>query len=51
MDDFNVGVRSKSLGYDKLGEFCDLFNLTNLIKSESCFTDIHKSLRPHQFNF
>ena len=28
-DDFNVGMKSKSLGYDKLGEFCDLFNLTN----------------------
>ena len=28
-DDFNVGMKSKSLGYDRLGEFCDLFNLTN----------------------
>ena len=32
------------LGYDKLHEFCDLFNLTNLIKSATCFTKNHKSL-------
>ena len=37
-------MKSKSLGYDKLNEFCDLFNLTNLIKSETCFTKNHKSL-------
>ena len=44
MGDFNIDMKSKSLGYDKLDEFCDLFNLTNLIKSEICFTKIHKSL-------
>ena len=37
-------MKSKRLGYDKLDEFCDLFNLTNLIKSETCFTKNHKSL-------
>ena len=44
MGDFNLDMKSKSLGYDKLDEFCDLFNLTNLIKSETCFTKNHKSL-------
>ena len=42
MGDFNS--KSKSLGYDKLDEFCDLFNLTNLIKSETSFTKNYKSL-------
>ena len=41
MGDFNIDMKSKNLGYDKLDdEFCDLFNLTNLIKSETCFTKI-----------
>ena len=44
MGDFNIDMKSKALGYDKLDEFCDLFNLTNLIKSETCFTKNHKSL-------
>ena len=35
MDNFNLDMKSKSLEYDKLDEFCDLFNLTNLIKSET----------------
>ena len=25
MGDFNIDMKSKSLGYDKLDEFCDLF--------------------------
>ena len=37
-------MKCKSLQYDKLDEFCDLFNLTNLIKSETCFTNNHESL-------
>ena len=28
---------------NKLDEFCDLFNLTNLITSPTCFTKTHKS--------
>ena len=44
MGDFNIDVKSKSLGCDKFDEFCSLFNLTNLIKSETCFTKNHKSL-------
>ena len=45
MGDFNIGMKSKSLGDDKLDEFWDIFNLTNLIKSETCFKKNHKSLR------
>ena len=44
MGNFNIDVKSKSLGYDKLDEFCSLFNLTNFIKPETCFTKNHKSL-------
>ena len=29
-------------GFDKLEEFCDTFNLTNVIKSETCYTNNHK---------
>ena len=43
MSNFNIDMESKSLGYDKLDEFCDLFNLTNMIKSENCFAKYHKS--------
>ena len=44
MSDFNIDMKNKSLGYGKLDEFCNLFNLTNWIKSEICFTNNHKSL-------
>ena len=44
MGDFNIDMKSKSLVYDKLDEFCNLFDLTNLIKSETCFTKNHESL-------
>ena len=44
MGDFHIDVKSKSLGYDKLDKFCDLYNLTKLIKSKICFTKNHKSL-------
>ena len=37
MGDFDIDVKSKSLGYDKFYEFCDPFDLTNLIKLETCF--------------
>ena len=29
-------------GFDKLEKFCDTFNLTNFIKSETCYTNNHK---------
>ena len=44
MGDFDIDVKSKSLGYDQLDEFCDLFNFTDLIKSDICFIKNHKSL-------
>ena len=37
MGDFNIEMKSENLGYDKI-------NLTNLIKSETCFTKNHESL-------
>ena len=36
-------MKSRSLRYDKLDEFCDLLNLISLIKSETYFTKNHKS--------
>ena len=50
MGDFNIDVKSKNLGYDKLDEFCNLFNLANLIKSETRFTKNHKSVTDLLFN-
>ena len=43
MGDFHVDEKNKGLGYGKLGTFCDLFNLTNLIHSKSCLTKTCKS--------
>ena len=43
MGDFNIDQKIKVIGFNKLDEFCDLFNLTNLIKTETCFTKSHKS--------
>ena len=43
MGDFNIDVTNRGVEFDKLDEFCDLFNLTNLITSPTCFTKTHKS--------
>ena len=43
MGDFNIDVKRKGNGYRKLQEFCDMFNLTNLVDTESCVTNSHKS--------
>ena len=43
MGDFNIDVTKKGIEFDKLDEFCDLFNLTNLATSPTCFTKTHKS--------
>ena len=43
MGDFNVGIKNKGLGCSKLDTFCDLFNLTNVIHSETCLMKNHKS--------
>ena len=44
MDDFNINTKCKDIGTDKLGQLCDIFNLKNLVNSETCFTKDHKSL-------
>ena len=43
MGDFNIDVTKKGTEFDKLDEFCDLFNLTNLVTSPTYFTKTHKS--------
>ena len=43
MTNFNIGVTKKGTKFEKLDEFCDLFNLTNLFTSSTCFTKTHKS--------
>ena len=42
MDDFSINIKKKGLGYGKLDTFCDLFNLTNLVHSETCLMKNHK---------
>ena len=44
MGDFNIDFKNKGAGFDKLSEMYDTFNLTILIKSETCYTKNHKSL-------
>ena len=44
MCDFNIDFKNEGAGFDKLSEMCNNFNLTNLIKSETCYTKTHKSL-------
>ena len=44
MGDFNMDLKINGFGCNKLDECCDLFNLANLIKTETCFTKSHKSL-------
>ena len=44
MGDFNTDTKKdNSIPYDKQEEFCDTFNLANLVKSETCFINNHKS--------
>ena len=38
MGNFNIDLKVKGFSFNKLDEFCDLFNLTNLIKTKTCFT-------------
>ena len=44
MGDFNLDLKIKGVDFNKLYQFCDLFNITNLIKTKTCFTKSHKSL-------
>ena len=48
LGDFNVDVKVAGRGLDKLEEFWDLFNLTNVIRNEKCFTRDHKSTSESQ---
>ena len=43
MGDFNIDIRIKGREYEKFEDFCILFNLSNLIKTETCFSKNHKS--------
>ena len=41
---FQIDIKSSNSDKDKLGNFCDLFNLTNLVHSETCFMKNSKSM-------
>ena len=43
MGDFNIDIRQTSPESHKLDEFCSRFSLTNIIKSDTCFTQFHSS--------
>ena len=44
MGDFNIDLsKTDCIGFRKLEEFCDNFNLTKLVKSNTCFTKNNKS--------
>ena len=43
MGDFNIDINTAGMEVDKPDEFCNLFDLTNLIKTETCCTINHKS--------
>ena len=43
MGNFNIDINTAGMEVDKLDEFCNLFDLTNLIKTETCCTKNHKS--------
>ena len=44
MGDFNIDIKKQnSIAYNKLEEFCDTFNWTNLVKIETCLMNNHKS--------
>ena len=44
MGDFNIDLKIKGFGFTKIDQLSDLFNLTKLIKTETCFTKSCKSL-------
>ena len=41
--DFNIDINTAGMDFDKLDEFCYLFDLKILIKTEKCCTKNHKS--------
>ena len=43
MGDFNIDLnKTDCIGFGKLEEFCDNFSLTNVVKSNTCFTKNNK---------
>ena len=44
MSDFNIDVKSSNSDKNKLENFCNLFNLTNVVHSETCFMKSSKSI-------
>ena len=44
MGDFNIHKKTKGIDQEILKEFCNLFSLTVLIKSETCHIKTHKYL-------
>ena len=42
--DFNIDIKCNGVGSNNLSDFCDLFHLTNIVKSDTCFTKTHISL-------
>ena len=43
MGDFNINVNTTGAEVDKNDEFCNIFDITNLIKIETCCTKSYKS--------
>ena len=43
MEDFNINIRQTSPKSHKLDDFYSLLSLTNIIKSDTCFTKFHSS--------
>ena len=44
MGNYNIDRTNENCSeFDKLEELCDRFNIINLIKSETCYTNNHKS--------
>ena len=44
MRGFDMGIKFKGVRSNNLNNFCDLFHLTNLLKSETCSTKTHALL-------
>ena len=42
MGDFNIDINTTGMKVDKLDGICNLFDLTNLIKTETCCSKNHK---------
>ena len=44
MGDFNIDInKNEAIGHEKLDVFCNTLNLTNLVKSDTCYTNNRKS--------